>query len=232
MEPTFTVLGSHSGFLQRYATQTGRTFQETLLRAARGTVKYALRITPPFNADGGPDAPTGDAFNRGKRAITRDLDRHFRRVRTRGIGVGAQDPYKIYRRLITANRKKFGRPLQRDQAAPYFVDATQTGRLEKLLHSKVGKLAAGWLPAARTLGTTGTPAWIARHGGEGRGYAKINGSLFSHREMSVEIVNNVGRHVPTGELQRRINKAQVYQQRAMQRELDHLLKKAPPLIAA
>lgn len=201
--------------LERFAEATRRSCSEVLLRAARGVVKYAIRLTPPFSSDGGPNAPTNPAFQRGKGAITRDLKRHFRPVQIRGIGPGAQDPVAIYLRLIRSGRKRFGRPLQRDQAAPFFVDATRLRSLERIVHSKVGKLAAGWMPAALALQATGTPAWISRHGA-GRGSVDID---VSGPEANVTMINDVGRFVPASELQRRANAALYYQGQAMQREL-------------
>lgn len=221
MDPETSVVTSGVFSLERYAMITNRTFKETLLRASRGAVRYVIRITPPFHADGGPDAPTGPAKARGARAIYRDLARHFRPVRSRGIGPrGVQYPARIHLRLLKSGRKRPGRPLQRDQAAPYFVDASKLNALEMELRSHVGRLASGWMPAVNAVGATGTPQWITRHSGSGSARLDLEGS-----ELSFTAINQPKYlHANlAAEMNRRVPYAVQYQFNAMQRELDHLL---------
>lgn len=222
MDPETTVLSSGVFSLERYAMLTNRTFKDTLLRAGRGAVKYGMRITPPFQADGGPDAPTGPAKQRGERAIFTDLARHFRPVRSRGTGPrGIQYPARIHLRLLKEGRKRPGRPLQRDQAAPYFVDASKLNALEKELRSHVGKLASGWVPAANALQATGTPQWISRHG-TSRGSVTVELDAAAMFVEAVNFATSASAGIAS-EVQRRIPYALRYQYNAMQRELDVLL---------
>lgn len=220
MEIETRVIYFGSGFLQKYAMLTGRTFQDTMIRAAKGLTRHAIRITPPFSADGGPDAPHGSAKARGAAAIERDLDIIFSPVRLKGKRkerIKGAEIVEIHRRHL--KNKPFGKPMRRF-GGPYFVDRRKLSALATKLRSHVGRLAAGWLPAVTTTGATGTPGWVARH--SARGWARLD---LDGGEMIFEAVNQP-KFLPAklaAEMDRRVDYAAGYQMKGMQRELSHLL---------
>lgn len=220
MDPETSVASSGVFSLERYAMLTNRTFKDSLLRASRGAVRYVIRITPPFHADGGPDAPTGPAKVRGARAIERDLNTIFIPVRLK-----RQRPERISgARMVAIHlqhlaKKRPGAKMRR-YGPPMYVDARKFSVLAQKLRSHVGRLASGWMPAVNAVGATGTPQWISRHSGAGNARIDLDGA-----ELSFYAVNQpkfLDTHL-AAEMDRRVPYAVRYQFNAMQRELDHLL---------
>lgn len=220
MDPETAVSSSGVFSLERYAMLTGRTFKDSLIRAARGAVRHVIRITPPFNADGGPDSPTGEAKARGARAIERDLETIFAPVRLkrkRKERISGAEMVGIHLRHLKIKRP--GKPMRR-YGGPYFVDRRKFSALANKLRSHVGRLAAGWLPAVATIGATATPGWVSRH--TGRGYAQLELDGASMYFQAVNQPHNLPAAL-AAELDRRVSYATQYQFNGMQRELNHLL---------
>jgi hypothetical protein len=153
-------------------------------------------------------------------AIDRDLNRIFTPVKLKGLRreriSGAQ---MVSIHLKHLGYKRPGAKMKR-YGGPYYVDRRKVTQLVYKLRAHVGRLAAGWMPAAAALGVA-APAWIARHG-LSRGTYRAD---FAGSEMFIESVNHASEHAPTGELQRRVGYALQYQANAMHREMHHLLLK-------
>lgn len=223
MDPITEVVSSGTVPLLEYAVRTGRTIPETLKRAGKGTIRQVIAITPPATSagvSGGLDS-SSDAKARGARAIQRDLNRVFVPVRLKGKrreAVSGAEMVTIHARLLA--QKRPGAPMKRDRGQPYYVDQRKFNLLEVKLASHVGRLAAGWLPAAEALALA-VPQWISRHGlGRGGYEAKFEGD-----EMFIKSTNNASPFAPIAETQRRVDYALVYQANAMRREMEFLLLK-------
>lgn len=94
-------------------------------------------------------------------------------------------------------------------------------RFTKVLQKNVGILASGWNAAAIKLKVS-VPAWVKRHG-DGGGSIEIveaRGSFRLVLSNEVQFVGNVK------DYERRIQKAIDYQARKLDRQIDHLVKKA------
>jgi len=221
MEVDTKVIGSGTLTLEKYALITGRTFKDTMIRAAKGVTRHVIRITPPFQADGKPDSPHSAAKVRGYMAIERDLAKIFSPVRIKGKRKerisGAQ---MVGIHLSHLKGKRPGKAVRRDRPEPYFVDRRKYMTLLNKLRSHVGRLAAGWMPAVAATGATGTPGWVSRHGGRGDARLNLDGS-----EMFFE-ATNYPKVLPANiaaELQRRVPYALQYQMNDRRRELERFL---------
>lgn len=212
--------------LVRYAHVMRRTFPEVLQRGARGVVRRVLAITPPAE---GPNAnQTGTLGNdskvRGNRAIERDIRRIFVPVRLKGKRKEKLVDLAQVHRIGLLNKRP-GKQMRRHFMTPFgstplWVDVRKYNQLATDLRSHVGRLAAGWVPAAQALGVS-TPAWVTRHGA-GRGTFKAE---YDSELLYISAVNLASRFAPADELRRRIPYALQYQANAMHREMQHLLIK-------
>lgn len=224
MDVATQVLSSGALPLERYAHVTGRTFAETLQRAARGVVRRGMGIMPPANDTRGTGGAltTGDR-TRGYRAIHRDLHTLFAPVRLknkRPERISAAQMVRLHAEAL--KRKRPGARMRRTTAQPLYVDARKLTALETKLRSHVGRLASGFMAAAQAVRVS-APGWVSRHGAS-RGSVEMS---LTGAELYFEAVNyapNVPAWIRT-EAQRRVNYALRYQAAAMNRELQHLLMK-------
>lgn len=151
---------------------TKRDAGEFLATQARGVVRTLFAVTPPGR--GGSETP-GQNRKAGEAAVTGDVARVIVPVRKRpgqpapGAGVDVVAEIEQQRSAWTGRvRKKPGRKAR--NAVDDRIPVSMAQYREELRRRKalVGKLAAGWAPAARRLGVP-VPAWIGRHGGRGSG---------------------------------------------------------------
>lgn len=225
MDPVTTVASSGVIPLERYAFVMNKTFPEVMTRTARGLIRRGIAIMPPATAQGvagGLDSGS-EAKQRGFRAIERDLNKVFVPVRLKGRrkeAITGAEMVRIHQRHLA--HKRPGAPMRRDRAQPYYVDARKFTALATKLRSHVGRLAAGWMPAAQAVKQT-APAWISRHGlSRGSVQMDLEGTSLYFRAVN---------HAPNApaaivsEAQRRVNYATAYQANAMNREMQHLLLK-------
>ncbi|HVT74582.1 MAG TPA: hypothetical protein VHD61_15720 [Lacunisphaera sp.] len=221
MEMITDVLVDGTKVIEAFANAAHRSFKSAFLQTGRGAVRNVVAITPPAAAANGPGTldNSSSAKARGASAINRDLIRVFAPVRLkhkrREIYSGA-DMVEIHRERLA--KKRPGAPMTRGRAQAYYVDVRKFNALADKLRSHVGRLAAGWLPAAQALGVT-TPQWISRHGlGRGTFRADLEGSA-----MFLESVNLASPFAPTAELQRRVGYAVQYALNDLTRQMPVLL---------
>lgn len=165
--------------LKAFAAESRKSGLEVLENQARLFVRDAASITPPntkFKFDKGL----------GVRSVRKDLGKIMRPAR-----LAPNDPAEVHRRYrgrrgrVTINLRGV-----RDGRIP-----VSKGRLDAYIKreiSQVGFLAAGWVAAARKLGTR-LPEWITRHGSRFGG-VKISlarSSISIRVENAVPYVGNV-----------------------------------------
>ena len=197
--------------IKRLAPLVKKSRKELVEQAAKGFVRTVATITPPASK-----GTTGkDAKKQGEQAIIDDLARVMIAVRARNNVESARDIYTRFR------DKRTGRINPRNLQNPYPVTSTDFNALKKELLARVGWLAAGWNAAAEKLGVK-LPAWITRHG-TSAGIIIVTNEGNRYR---IEISNAVKYVGNVNDLDRRIEKAVIYQANGMQREADHLIKKA------
>lgn len=213
-------LGKFQAAARRWAQMTNKTQAEVLRTSAKMTLSNPrqgsglLQITPPCS-----QGRTGlDGKRAGEAAIEKDLKRHFVPVLGRGIGPRGDDPASIH--AVMFQFKRPGRPLRRNRAQPYFVDAAKLRALEKLLKSRVGFLASGWTASARALGAS-VPSWVARHG-IGRGTIRMS---FTAPRYSITMVSFAPQNSPWQELERRVGYALSYATNNLERQIRYQLEK-------
>ena len=211
--------------LVQFAQLSGKSFQDSLLQAARNSVEFAIKITPPAsNAGVGGGLDSGmEAKRRGEAAIRRDLHHAFSPVKIKGKRkekISSSDLVTIHRRLLAAKRP--GSPMKRDRGQPYYVDVRKLLAYERDLKRNVGKLASGWVSAAQTLGARSVPAWVSRHG-TGRGAVEVQ---LAGSQIFVTALNVLSSRAPAWvqpETQRRARKAQEYGHNSLATQLPHLM---------
>lgn len=224
MQPITSINDSMSRTLRRFAMVTDRTFPEVMLRAGRGVIKRVMGITPPasnVSPRGRGGALTNADKQRGIKAIRRDLNTLFVPVRLKHKRkerlTGAQ-MVTIHQRALS--RKRAGSKMRR-HGAPNYVDKFKFTALRKKLESHVGRFASGWVSVAHALKVR-APAWVSRHGPT-RGAVRMD---LKSRDMFIEATNRAP-NLPLymhADVQRRVDAAIRYQGRAMERELQYLLK--------
>lgn len=182
-----------------------------------------LQITPP-----GSQGMFGLAARRqGERAIERDLSRIFTPVHLKNKRE-ERWPLEFMRNIHedSFRHKVPGRPIPRGNmtrhgSGPFYVDRRKFRQLARELNQRIGRLSAGWLPAARALGAA-VPAWIARHGG-GRGSVRLD---FRGGLHECEMIAYANPGAPVSEVERRIPYAINYSAKGAERALEFLLQRA------
>ena len=205
--------------IEEFARVSRKSFQAALLQAGRGAIRHVISITPPASASGiarGLDSGS-EAKRRGYGAIARDLGKVFVPVKIKGQRrerISGAELVAIHRRHL--GYKRPGAPMRR-YGGPFFVDRRKLDHLQTKLQSHVGRLAAGWLPAAQALGVA-TPQWVSRHGlGRGSFRADLGGD-----EMILESVNLASPFAPVAELRRRVPYAVDYAMNDLRRQITFL----------
>lgn len=217
---------------------TGRTMKEESTTVLKGMVRDALLYNPPASAG----ATGSRAKAQGEIAISRDLGRMgfapkeikgFRiitkafgrpiapvRVKTKENPAFAEPDVYHLERL----RSKRGGRVSRGRVQAFYVRKSKFTSMLRRLRSEIGRLASGWIPAARQLGVA-IPAWIARHEGSGRG------TIVQVIETAHRIVLRVTNRFPdtagneAAEMRRRIQKLKEYAIGRLKRQLPHILRK-------
>jgi hypothetical protein len=209
--------------LLQFALVSHKSLPDVVRQGGRGAIRHVISFTPPATAagiQGGLDSGS-EAKQRGFRTIERDLNKVFSPVRIKGKrrgGMTGAELVGVHLRHLAAKRP--GSPMRRDRPQPYFVDRRLFQQLLVKLRSHVGRLAAGWMPAAAAL-SVATPAWISRHGlSRGTYQADFGGDV-----MFIRSVNHASAHAPTAELQRRVPYAVTYALNDMRRQIPYILRK-------
>jgi hypothetical protein len=198
-----TGLAQH---IEDFAAATNRTVPDITRQAMKGMVRYAIDLTPPA----GSGRSGKEAQRVGELAITRDLGlmgfapvtlKGFREIK---VVYGHVLVHPV--RVKTKENPKFADPEAHRRARlsslhsgratrggkqAFYVDRRKFQPMLKRLLAEVGRVASGWVPAARELGVP-VPAWIARHGGSDRGTTVEQVSEGS--KLSLRVTN----HFPEG----------------------------------
>lgn len=168
--------------IARFAQATGRAAEDIARQAMKSMVRFAIDYTPPGSA-----SSTGlAAKRRGEAAVTRDLHlMGFEPVQIKGrkvytdtfwghklkkrlviptkINPKFADPDAIHKARLLASKKPGRRGVaSRGGKQAWYVDKRLFAALKTRLFGEVGRLASGWVRAAKQLGMN-VPAWIARH---------------------------------------------------------------------
>lgn len=193
------------------------TFEESLMRNAKGMIRRVMGITPPGTADGADGGLNSDGKTRGEAAIARDLENIFTGVTLKHKRKEQwPDPAAIHLRLFINQ----GSGVRSDRGRGYYhVDRTKLKALYVDLKSHVGRMAAGWMPAANALSLS-APAWVTRHGSAGT-FSVVRDSdgisvMASNRSMFPKLM---------AEMERRLPYATEYQLHAMQKEMQVVIEK-------
>lgn len=181
--------------LRRYKGEFERTMKEVVDTEARGFVKDAVEATPPFHAKSFArgkqsvakyQTVTGTMAKRaGEKRVEADIDSIFQGVKLKGKRVIASAFGKPLKRKVTVETvekhpdldaiydarlgRKFAKgakKISRGQRAAFYVSSVKLGVLKAERKKRVGKLVAGWAPAAARLNVR-LPSWVTRHRGRG-----------------------------------------------------------------
>lgn len=146
------------------ARSTSRRGEGELLAVqARGVAKTLLEITPPSR--GSNTSQTG-ARRAGERTIAADVAKVLAPVRATALK-GRPATVNPSAAVDAARSPRTGRVLR--AIGPKIPVTFAVYRAEvRNRQARVGRLAAGWAPAARKLGVT-VAAWVGRHQGRGSG---------------------------------------------------------------
>lgn len=181
--------------LKKYRGQFERTIKEVVETEARGFVKDAVESTPPFHAKvharGKQSAAkyqtvTGNVAKKaGERKIEADMNAIFAGVKLRGkrtitkafgkelkkkVVVKTVEKHPdlgaVYDQRIKRRFDKGAKRISRGQKAAFYVSSVKLAALKSERKKRVGKLVAGWAPAAAKLKVK-LPAWVTRHAARG-----------------------------------------------------------------
>jgi hypothetical protein len=234
MTPQLTLVHDHMGpSLLRYAEVMGRTLKSTVERAAKGVTRRVIDLTPPAS-----QGITGAAaYRAGRVRIARQMSAVLAPVKLKGqrkitvvfgrklrrpVTIATREKYPnvaaLYKTQLTTRVTGAGLRLKDFRGQKFYVDIRKFETVLKDRQSRVGRLAAGWAPAAEALDLP-VQNWISRHGG-GRGTIArdLNGA-----KMRIA-VRNFATGLPANlrsEMERRIGYAVKYQGDAMKREVDY-----------
>lgn len=238
MQPTLTLVHDRIGNnLLRYAEVTGRTLSGTMRRGAKGVTRRVIAVTPPAS-----QGTTGAAaYRQGRIRIAKQMSAIMAPVKLKGrrtittvfgrtlavpVTVRTKEQYPdvagLYRSQLRATANGSRLKLANFRGQKFYVSQSKFGRELRRRQSHVGRMAAGWFPAAQALDVP-VQSWIARHG-TGRGTIRMQ--LLTSR-MRITVTNLAPGASPgvRAELARRIPYAVQYQAAAMQREIDYLVGK-------
>lgn len=223
--PIEVTFEGYEGYLslpfKEFAHVMHSSFEESLTRNGAGLVRRVMGITPPGNNPGTDGALTLEDRRRGESAIQRDLYAIFTPVKIKGLRAerySYEDAVAIHLRHLIDKRP--GAPMRSDLGRAYYhVRDAYVKQLFTELASHVGRMAAGWLPAAQALNVS-PPAWVARHSGSGS-YALLRDG----GDLTIIATNSAIYPFLMAEMQRRVPYAMRYQADAMMREMDFFAEK-------
>lgn len=200
--------------LRQFAVLAERELTDIIEEQARGFTRRILQMTPP--AGGGVKGVRAKKALEGR--ILTDMWGIFAARQITGRRrTKFPDPAPI---LHAQRMRRKGTSIRRQSRDRIPVDLRDFKRLHKDLKKRVGRLMAGWNSAANTLGVK-PPAWAARHGtSEGGAIVRLKGvEPYIRLWNSVPYANDV-------HLNRLADAAVIYQQKALRRSLDYLLRKS------
>lgn len=214
-----------------------KSLPEALMEALRRATRQVIDITPPAH-----NGKTGaDAYRHGRSRIKSDLHKVLAPIRLKGKRVIAvvfgnqlkkpvvirttekhPDVASLYRQHRRVRGVGVGGHAKSLGDNKYYVDTRKFTALLRQKEANVGKLAAGWNPAASGLDIP-VQNWIARHG---MGSGQIQLSLMPPN-MSGTVVNLAPGLAPNvrAELARRIPYALVYAAAGMRRNVEFMTLK-------
>ena len=196
--------------IDKFVNVTRRDVAKVTKDQAGLLVRDIINITPPAFAK-----TTGTAAKRAlQEKIQSDLGRLFRPTTRRRAE--STDIAGIHK----ANRNARGSVKKR--VTQVAVPSADLKQYQKLLVSRIGFLAAGWLSALHQLGRK-APAWIERHRAPGAASVRINS-----RGVEVRMTNKVKYASRWIEAQRRIQYAIKYRTNAINRQIEAILNKNKP----
>lgn len=243
------------GAIQRSGGFVKKSKRELITTAAKGFVKDIIAITPPASkgvtgaaakkaGEGAVAADVARIFTPTSEQGIADFRALFgEESQTDFAHRGAKPVGTVRARILSLSemtewhrrrRRKDGRVKQvnRDVTTGLkkkdlagldtgIVSFADFQRFTRTLQKNVGILAAGWVPAALKLKVS-VPAWVKRHGTGSGNIVEISAAGRFRLELSNEVtyVGNVQ------DYERRIQKAINYQARKLDRQTDHLVKKA------
>lgn len=195
------------------------TFEESLMRNAKGLIRRVMGITPPGQADGADGGLDSNGKVRGETAIARDLAAIFIPVVLKHKRPERWPDLAAVHLARLQSDSRFNGKLTRGRAQAYYVDVNKLKALYVDLKSHVGQMASGWMPAARALGVS-APAWVSRHSALGTFEVVRDADGISVHAVNAAMFPGV-----MAEMQRRLPYATDYQFNAMQREMQYFLEK-------
>lgn len=183
---------------------------KVMLGVARGAITDLMRLTPPFEGGAGVMRQAfGTQKKAGFRAVkeqieftqqpitnldmwTRPTTREARALkRKRDLAgwakilnasgfEGARVSIRARRDWHEYHRKSRGRVRLRKRRPNFVIEKATIRRYVKERQKEVGKAMAGWVPAARMLGSIRVPAWVSRHTSRG-------GAIYNRRALWPDI---------------------------------------------
>jgi hypothetical protein len=144
---------------------------EVVMTTLRGVLRFAIAYTPP-GSDKSVDASGNysgmEARRRGESAMERDVRHIFQGTTPARAKVQLGQMRSIHDQIMNVKKTRGG--LRRDVVPKVKVARSSLTAYLREAKKRVGKLAAGWIPAATELGKIRVPAWISRHGVTGKGF--------------------------------------------------------------
>lgn len=221
---------------RKFARLRGNSLDEEFETQARGVLKRAIEITPPFNQQ---DRKSTAAKKRGERKILRDLERVFAPVDLKGsrqithvFGHRLETPIEVptqekpvdipqtHKKYRSFGKRNLG---ARTRRAKEYVSERKLMAYYRQKKRDVGYLGGGWAMGARRLNVRGYPAWMRRHAGKARGSIEVD---LKPPERRIRIRNRVDYGTAIAGLGKRIAYAVEYQRKAMERQIPYLIRKA------
>jgi hypothetical protein len=231
--------------MEQYVLLTGKSMEDAMRHEGKQLARALVRSMPPHRVPWHSD-DSGSAKRRAERRTARTLGRMFigkelvgsRRV-TRLFGKEVRgapwivpaperhpDVEGIYDREASAVWRSSQSTNQRIKAGLVrYVDRRKVDRLKKREWAKIGRMAAGYVPAAVRFGTP-VPAWIRRH--RVGGWARID---FRPDVLRIEIVNAHPKASRNPGLQRRADLAVRARSEALEKQVPFLLRRHERLVS-
>jgi hypothetical protein len=231
--------------MEQYVLLTGRSMEDAMMHEGRQLVRALVRSMPPHRTPWYSD-DSGHAKRRAERRVAGALRRMFigkdlvgsRRVtrlfgkEVRGApwivpaperhpdveGIYDRESGEVWRSGESTHRRiKAGKVR--------YVDRRKLTALKQREWKKIGRMAAGYVPAAARFGTP-VPAWIRRH--RVGGWARID---FRPDVLRIEVVNAHPKASRNPGLQRRADLAVRARIEAIEKQVPYLLRRHERLVS-
>lgn len=205
--------------MDRLAKAKRVTSKAVCVSATRGFLKNIIELTPPAHS-----GVTGNAAKKaGEQTVQNDVLKLVQPVTAEGKDVRSilAPAAEILAAHERSRKGARGRVNPRNRREKLFASNGVVNGVIRLLQKSVGILAAGWVKACAKYKVS-MPAWMKRHGA-------ANGAAFETNTLTrfrVTVANEVPFVGDVKDFNRRVEKAVEYQENAMNREADFLLKKA------